>query len=393
VLLCDFLSVNPCAHDRPTDALPVRASCSGSVCERDTRRACTHTAPSPTSPFLFALKATSPFAPWRSEQVLTVVVVGGSDSGGALASGEALRFPGGSVVGHWYEWTDMPCARFYASAASLPSARTALLLGGEPAECSDTLKWSSAEASWVVPEGDSVAIDTVGGRAVSAVGGGGEEAVLLLGGRPTGTPTPTSDATVFRLETVDGNTTLVRDTALFGVAVAPMPTPRSEFGASWANGSSADGAVVMAAGGVVDDTGTPVATVDLLDVATGLWTVGPPLDVALKGLTVVEINGMFVAVGGETVDGDVVGTGWTLPTDVSAGWTPIANMTTPRAFHTAVAVSSGSDHARVCVAGGIGDAGVIMDSVECWNPATDAWVPAPSLSTPRAYATLVTFSV
>jgi len=47
----------------------------------------------------------------------------------------------------------------------------------------------------------------------------------------------------------------------------------------------------------------------------------------------------------------------------------------------------------VCVAGGIGDAGVIMDSVECWNPATDAWVAAPSLSTPRAYASVVTFSV
>ena len=323
--------------------------------------------------------------------MLTVVVVGGSNTGGALASGEAIRFPGGSVGSAWTAWTDLPCARFLATAASLPSAHSALLLGGEPQECRDTLKWSGDAGAWEAPDGASAAVDTVGARAVSAVQGDGDEAVLLLGGRPLGVPAPMPDASVFRLETLEGNTTLVRETTLFGVTVDPMPTPRSEFGAAWASNVSSNGSIVVVVGGVVDASAVPVATADVLDTSTGTWAAWPPIDTALRGLALVVINGMFVVIGGETEDGDVVASGWSIPVDNSAGWMPIANMTTARAFHSAAAVGSGSDEALVCVAGGIGPAGASLRLAECWNPATDRWSPAPPLSAPRAYAATVTF--
>lgn len=318
--------------------------------------------------------------PWRSEGFNTVVVAGGADGTNATDSSEMLRLPDG----RWRAGITLPCQRQSMLTAQVDDH--VLLLGGEPIECADTLRWAPSSGSWLALAEDSVSLDVVRGQAVTITSIEGNEsrhAVLVLGGTLVGSPTPTNSVDVYSYL----NSSLVRDDKLFGlVVVAPLPKPLSEFGAAAASfDDNSSTASIVVAGGVETDGRDPVNTVHVLDVASGVWVTpaDSALPVAVRGLTVIRMGDMFYAAGGETADDEVTWAARSIPVDFSAGWTRLANMTSPRAFHAAM-VDPTPDGDRMCVAGGLGEEGPIA-TVECYNVAADRWDAMPAMDVARSH--------
>lgn len=313
--------------------------------------------------------------PWRSTGYHSLVVAGGTDGARRLQTSEILRLPDG----RWQTGVALPCPLL--SAHAVQAAGSVLLLGGEALPCSDALRYAPSAGTWVeVAPPNETTFDTVGGQAVTVVVGN-ESAVVVLGGRAVGSPTPSTSAAVFGFNT--SSDSVYPEDTLFGVAVGAMPVARAEFGATFAG--EGDGGVVVVAGGVGSEGGDPLARVDALDVATGQWRTAPAIPTATEGLAVVTVNGIVYAIGGAVkADGERIPTPavHAIPFDFSAGWTSVANMTTARAFHAAVVIDS-ADGEKICVAGGDGLDGLLR-SVECYDVATDSWEDVATMSVPRS---------
>jgi hypothetical protein len=85
------------------------------------------------------------------------------------------------------------------------------------------------------------------------------------------------------------------DTTTLDTAAAQfpsMPTARGGCSAAYANGK------VYVVGGQ-DDAGTALATVEILDVATGTWSTGPSLATPRSYPAVAALNGKVFVIGGE----------------------------------------------------------------------------------------------
>jgi hypothetical protein len=187
---------------------------------------------------------------------------------------------------------------------------------------------------------------------------------------------------------------------LLGVGVAWMRTAESASGlvhGTWsASGSMAvhrgyhtatvltDGRVLVVGG---SQTYFALATAELYDPRTGTWSSAGSLPTPSWGHTATLLpDGRVLVVGGSTSDGYHLGSTSSaeLYDPQTNSWSAAASMGTPRSFHTATLLPDG----RVLVVGGVEASnevsGKVLASAELYNPATNAWSPAPPLSGARA---------
>jgi N-acetylneuraminic acid mutarotase len=156
------------------------------------------------------------------------------------------------------------------------------------------------------------------------------------------------------------------------------PTPRE-----YAAAAVLDGKVYVAGGQLTNTTTTPGPATDLLEIydpAANTWSAGPPMPTARMGLTLTAYNGKLYAIGGRTDGFTTSAVGTVAEYNPGTGlWTARNSMPTPR-FHAAAAPASTPYGDLIVVAGGEFEVSV-LDTVQGYNPITNAWVtlaPMPS---------------
>lgn len=160
--------------------------------------------------------------------------------------------------------------------------------------------------------------------------------------------------------------------AVTGVAwrtVTPMTVPRTEVAAT------AAGQRIYVIGGFIADGGT-VATVEVLDTATGQWTRGPDLPLAVNHAMSATVGGNVYVFGGWRADKQASAAAFRL--DGNA-WRPIAEMPQPRAAGVAVPING-----SVYVAGGVARSG-LAEEMMVYDAANDRWTTAPGPPTRREH--------
>lgn len=147
--------------------------------------------------------------------------------------------------------------------------------------------------------------------------------------------------------------------------------------------------MVLAAGGF----GGPgyLASAETYNPVSRTWRSTDSMSTARAGHTATLLpNGTVLVAGGQNCNCAGGPVGSTEVYDPATGWSPTAGMSTPRVHHTATLLPNG----RVLVAGGTIDftLDTITATAELYDPATNTWSPAASMSTPRVghTATLLT---
>ncbi len=137
---------------------------------------------------------------------------------------------------------------------------------------------------------------------------------------------------------------------------------------------------VLALGGNSDGSHSPKADCELFDPSLGTWSATGSLSSPRSGVAATVLpNGLILASGGGNST-TIVNTCQLY--DPSTGtWSPAGSMANARGGHTATLLSNG----KVLVAGGIADlaATTMVTPCELYDPATDSWSPAGSLTTGR----------
>lgn len=133
------------------------------------------------------------------------------------------------------------------------------------------------------------------------------------------------------------------------------------------------GPTIYVAGGMVGETGRPLATVQRLDTRRGGWETISPLPEPTRAAAGAAVDGVLYVIGGTTAAGNT--------TDVWAWdgdrWRPRAALPSPRFNHEAVALGG-----RIYVLGGF-DGSEEHDEVFAYDPVADRWelvsrLPAPT---------------
>lgn len=151
--------------------------------------------------------------------------------------------------------------------------------------------------------------------------------------------------------------------------LAAAPSARTEVAAA------VSGTNIYVIGGYRADGGT-VATVEVFDTATGRWSPGPELPVAVNHAMAAAVDGVVYAVGGYLDGGAPSAAAYALSGE---GWRRIADLPQARAAGTAVALGG-----RVYVAGGIGPAG-LAGQMLVYDVAAGRWSAASGPPTPREH--------
>jgi non-specific serine/threonine protein kinase len=152
--------------------------------------------------------------------------------------------------------------------------------------------------------------------------------------------------------------------------MAQAPTARTEVAAAAAGGK------IYVVGGYLAD-GATVATVEILDIATGRWEAGPDLPVAVNHAMASTVDGAVYVFGGYLA-GNVPSTAaFRLDGRV---WRAVPPLPEGRAAGTAVAVDT-----VVYVAGGIASGGRLAEAMLRFNAGTGEWSTAPGPPTPREH--------
>lgn len=149
-----------------------------------------------------------------------------------------------------------------------------------------------------------------------------------------------------------------------------MPDARSEHTAV-----SLPSGIILISGGR-NASNSALASAELYDPASNRWTSAPhmPTTHAYHTATLLN-NGTVLVAGGDnitTIDSAE------LYDPVSNSWSYAGSMTTPRSNHTAVLLANGT----VFVAGGSN-----LESTELYNPQTNTWTPATSMTIKRTHHT------
>jgi hypothetical protein len=132
------------------------------------------------------------------------------------------------------------------------------------------------------------------------------------------------------------------------------------------------GRYVYAAGGMVGETGRPLATVARYDAPEDRWETLRPLPVATRAAAAAAVNGVVYVVGGTTAAGNTRAVwAWN-----GVSWRPKAPLPEPRFNHAAVAVGSG-----IFVLGGFAG-GREHDDVFVYDTQADRWRRARPLPRP-----------
>jgi Galactose oxidase, central domain/Kelch motif len=147
-----------------------------------------------------------------------------------------------------------------------------------------------------------------------------------------------------------------------------IPVARTEVaGAVW------DGKIAVAGGFPSPDQA--VERLDLFDVASGTWSVGPPLPHQYDHSSLAELGGRLYVVGGYTGGlSNPTNEVWSLGPGEQA-WTDEPDLATRRG-----ALASG----KLVAVGGVDELGNVLSSTEIFTPGT-GWSPGPNLSKPREH--------
>jgi hypothetical protein len=141
------------------------------------------------------------------------------------------------------------------------------------------------------------------------------------------------------------------------------------------------GGRIYVAGGMVGETGRPLATFSRYDPATDSWTTLAPLPEPTRAAAAATLGGTIYVVGGTTARGN---TGRMYAWD-GAGWRQRASLPARRFNHSAVAAGG-----RLFVLGGLDDAGRESREVFAYDPGADAWSRATRLPRPlHGFGTVV----
>jgi predicted GH43/DUF377 family glycosyl hydrolase len=141
---------------------------------------------------------------------------------------------------------------------------------------------------------------------------------------------------------------------------------------------------ILALGGNSDGSHTPKADCELYDPSSGIWSATGSLSSPRSGMAATVLpNGLILASGGG--EGAAIVNTCQLYDPSTGTWSAAAPMATARGGHTATLLRNG----KVLVAGGVADlAGTTMVApCELYDPATDTWSPAGSLTTARSMHT------
>ena len=159
-----------------------------------------------------------------------------------------------------------------------------------------------------------------------------------------------------------------------------MTTPRNSHQAT----RLADGKVLITGGRNASDT--PVASAELYDPATGSFTATTDPDMttprAFHQATLLD-DGKVLITGGENASGTAVASAELYdPATGSFTATTDPDMTTPRAFHQAIRLADG----KVLITGGENASDTAVASAELYDPATGSFTATtdPDMTTPRA---------
>ena len=151
-----------------------------------------------------------------------------------------------------------------------------------------------------------------------------------------------------------------------------MPVARTEVaGAFW------DGKIAVAAGFASPDQ--VVDRLDLFDVATGTWSVGPPLPHQYDHSSLAELGGRLYIVGGYTGGlSNPTNEVWSLGPGEPA-WTLESDLATRRG-----ALATGSAGGKLVAVGGVDENGDVLSTTEIFTPGA-GWSAGPNLSIPREH--------
>jgi len=142
------------------------------------------------------------------------------------------------------------------------------------------------------------------------------------------------------------------------------------------------GGKVMVSGGLGAGS-LAIASAELYDPATALWTAAAPMQTARSSPTATLLpSGKVLVSGGQT--------SLALPTSIASAelynpgtntWATAGSLATGRSVHTATLLPSG----KVLVAGGLNNAASASNiaTAELYDPATNAWTSAGAMSAPR----------
>ena len=155
--------------------------------------------------------------------------------------------------------------------------------------------------------------------------------------------------------------------------VAPLPEVREG-----AAGAAINGLVYVMKGYSFGDTGD----VRIYNPATNIWTNGnPSFNIGSEFYQGVAVNGKAYVIGGRPVF--TIGSLVDVYNPATNFWSQGAPMPTPRAGHATVVVN-GLIYVIGGRNGGAPFEGLVLSTVEAYNPATNSWSTAPSMPTPRS---------
>ncbi len=143
-----------------------------------------------------------------------------------------------------------------------------------------------------------------------------------------------------------------------------------------------NGKVLVSGGYSTAATGYYLASAELYDPATGVWTATGSLMTARASHTATLLpNGKVLVSGGAGNAGYL--TSAELYDPATGVWTATGSLTTARALHTATLLPNG----KMLVSGGVGSANIALASAELYDPATGTWTATGSLTAARAFHT------
>jgi len=151
-----------------------------------------------------------------------------------------------------------------------------------------------------------------------------------------------------------------------------IPVASTEVaGALW------DGKIAVAGG--LPNPDQAVDRLDLFDVASGTWSVGPPLPHEYDHSSLAELGGRLYVIGGYTGRlSNPTNEVWSLGPGEQA-WTDEPDLATRRG-----ALATGAASGKLVAVGGVDESGNVLSSTEVFTPGT-GWSPGPNLSRPREH--------